>query len=301
MNNQKRREQLYGLLGKLPTNLEPIQVTKVLEQEHEHYTLEKLHLELNGSQTVPAYFLRSKTGGTKAPTILYNHSHGGFYTVGKDELLTPAPYMQKPSYGETLTQQGFSVLCIDCWAFGERSDRTESETFKEMLWKGQSMWGMMVYDSLRALDYLVARPDVDPTRIGTLGMSMGSSMAWWLAALDTRIKVTIDICCLTDYETLLDERGLDRHGVYYYVPDLLNHFTTAQINALIAPRPHLSLAGNLDKLTPFAGLTKIDNELKKVYLDHNATDAWKLLRYDVGHIETEEMRKESISFLRKWL
>lgn len=51
----------------------------------------------------------------------------------------------------------------------------------------------------------------------------------------------------------------------------------------------------------YAGLTKIDNELKKVYLDHNATDAWKLLRYDVGHIETEEMRKESISFLRKWL
>lgn len=127
------------------------------------------------------------------------------------------------------------------------------------------------------------------------------TMAWWIAALDTRIKVTIDICCLTDYGALLDERGLDRHGVYYYVPDLLNHFTTAQINALIAPRPHLSLAGNLDKLTPYAGLTKIDNELKKVYLDHNATDAWKLLRYDVGHIETEEMRKESISFLRKWL
>ena len=51
------------------------------------------------------------------------------------------------------------------------------------------MWGMMVHDSLRAIDYLVGRPDIDPARIGTLGMSMGSTMAWWVAALDPRVKV----------------------------------------------------------------------------------------------------------------
>ena len=69
----------------------------------------------------------------------------------------------------------------------------------KMLWEGQVMWGMMVYDSLRAIDYLVSRPDVDAARVATLGLSMGSTMAWWVAALDTRIKVCVDICCLTDF------------------------------------------------------------------------------------------------------
>ncbi len=103
--------------------------------------------------------------------------------------------------------------------FGERSHATEADTFKAMLWQGQVLWGMMVYDSLRALDFLTARPDVDPQRVGTLGMSMGSTMAWWLAALDTRLKVTVDINCLTDFQALLAENGLSRHGLYYFVPD----------------------------------------------------------------------------------
>ncbi len=137
--------------------------------------------------------------------------------------------------------------------------------FKAMLWKGQVLWGMMVYDSLRALDWLVARPDVDTARIATLGMSMGSTMAWWLAALDERVKVTVDICCLTDFNTLVAKKGLGGHGVYYYVPGLLKHFTTSQINALIAPRAHLGLAGLQDKLTPVEGLDIIDRDLTRVY------------------------------------
>ncbi len=59
--------------------------------------------------------------------------------------------------------------------------------FKAMLWQGMVLWGMMVYDSYKAVDYLASRPEVDPSRIATLGMSMGSTMAWWLAALDPRI------------------------------------------------------------------------------------------------------------------
>ena len=108
-----------------------------------------------------------------------------------------------------LTKLGFAALCIDTWAFGERRGRSEGEIFREMLWSGQVMWGMMVFDSLRALDYLESRPDVDPARIGTLGLSMGSTMAWWLAALDTRVKVCIDICCLTDFEALIAHRSLE--------------------------------------------------------------------------------------------
>jgi hypothetical protein len=126
-------------------------------------------------------------------------------------------------------------------------------------------------------------------------------MAWWVAALDTRIRVCVDLCCLTDYQALIDTRGLDGHGLYYYVPNLLKHFTTAQINALIAPRPHLGLAGNHDPLTPPAGLDRIDAELSQVYAEEGAPDAWKLLRYETGHFETAAMRAEILSFLQQWL
>jgi len=158
-----------------------------------------------------------------------------------------------------------------------------------------------VYDSLRALDYLVTRPEVDPARIATLGISMGSTMAWWTAALDTRIKVCVDICCLTDFQALITTRGLDCHGIYYYVPSLLKHFTTAQINALIAPRPHLSLAGNYDRLTPPAGLDRIDKELKQAYAALGAKEAWQMKRYETGHFESAQMRSVIMSFLERWL
>ena len=300
-NKAERRQQLYKLLGDLPERSRKITATKIAEEAGNAYILETLRLDLNGIEAVPAYFVYPRQQATPLPTILYNHAHGNNYELGKNELIQGRDGLQSPPYAEELTRRGYAALCLDTWAFGERQSRTESEIFKEMLWSGQVMWGMMVYDSLRAIDYLVSRPDVAGNRLGTMGLSMGSTMAWWVAALDNRIKVCIDICCLTDYQALIASRGLDGHGLYYYVPGLLKYFTTAQINALIAPRPHLSLAGNLDPLTPPDGLDRIDAALKKVYAAEQAPEAWKLVRYDVGHTETAAMRSEIVSFLEKWL
>nr|WP_211326543.1 alpha/beta hydrolase family protein [Paenibacillus flagellatus] len=298
------RNRLYSLLGRLPPRNRAIAAETVFTEERDGYRLEKLKLDLNGIEPVPAYLLlpkKAKQGREKPPVILYHHSHGGFYGVGKEELLTPAPYLQPRGYGEELTERGYAVLAIDSWVFGERSGRSESSVFKEMLWHGRSMLGMMLYDAIRAVDYVASRPEVDAGKIGTVGMSMGSTMAWWLGALDTRIKAVADICCLTDYQALIADGGLDRHGLYYYIPDLLTHFTASQINALIAPRPRLSLAGNLDRLTPAEGLDRIDRELSAVYASIGAPDAWKLLRYDVAHEETAEMREEVLAFFDRTL
>lgn len=301
MDKQERRQQLYDLLGDLPDPARKLSATKIAELERESYLLEKLLLDLNGIEAVPAYFVRPIGQNGPLPTVLYNHAHGSNYVLGKDELLDGRVELQKTPYAEDLTKRGYAALCFDSWAFGERRGRSESEIFKHMLWSGQVMWGMMVYDSLCAIDYLVSRSDVDPERLGTMGLSMGSTMAWWVAALDTRVKVCVDLCCLTDFQALIATRGLDGHGIYYYVPRLLKHFTTAQINALIAPRPHLSLAGNFDPLTPPAGLDRIDAELGQVYAEEGSPDAWKLLRYETGHFETAAMRAEILSFLQQWL
>jgi len=296
-----RRQQLYALLGALPDRHRTISARVVAVQERDDYILETLDLDLNGVERVPAYFARPKGSVTNAPTVLYNHAHGGNYELGKDEFILGRPAIQNPPYAKALTDLGYCALCIDTWNFGERRGRTESEMFKEMLWRGQVLWGMMVYDNIRAIDYLATRPEVDAARIATLGLSMGSTMAWWTAALDERVKVCVDICCLTDFDELIASRGLDGHGIYYYVPSLLKHFNTAQINALIAPRAHLALAGNYDRLTPPLGLDKIDAALRQAYAEHGAPEKWRLIRYDTGHFETAHGRAEIIAFLKRWL
>jgi len=299
------RALLYDLLGELPPIDRPIAATTLYEEQHEEYVLEHLVLGLNGIESVPAYFARPVSGKQQlspiVPAVIYNHAHGGDYVLGKDELINGRDLLYHPPYALQLARLGYASLCIDHWAFGERRGHSESEIFKEMLWNGQVMWGMMVYDSLRAVDYLVSRPDVDGSRIATLGLSMGSTMAWWLAALDTRVKVCVDLCCMTDFQSLVESRGLDEHGIYYYVPRLLKHFTTAGINALIAPRPHLSLNGNYDRLTPPSGLDKICDEMTRVYAELGAPEGWKMVRYDTGHFESAAMRREITAFLEKWL
>jgi len=296
-----RRIELYDLLGKLPDRERPISVEIVWRVDTGEMVIEKLLMDLNGYEKVPAYFTKPKNTTGKIPVILFNHSHFGQYDVGKNEFIYGRKEMQRPPYALALAREGYAGLCIDSWGFGERHTASESEIFKKMLWKGQVMWGIMVYDNLRALDYLVSRDEVDPDRIGTMGMSMGSTMAWWLAALDDRISVCVDLCCLTDFQTLIEEKGLDLHGIYYYVPDLLNHFSTSDINALIAPRPHFGLAGRFDPLTPLKGLEIIDKNLTRVYTEEGAPEAWKLKIYEVPHLENAEMREDILAFFRQWL
>ena len=296
-----RRQELYRMLGDLPDRRRAANGKKRGEEERDGYVLETWELDLNGIEIVPAYLARPRGLAGRAPAIVFNHSHGGGYKIGKQEFLDGRTYLHPVPYAKALTDLGCVALCIDHWVFGERSHTTELDTFKAMLWQGQVLWGMMVFDSLKALDWLAGRADVDPSRIGTIGMSMGSSMAWWLAALDERVKVTVDICCLTDFQTLLARKGLSGHGVYYYVPSLLKHFSTSQINALIAPRAHLGIAGLQDRLTPVEGLDIIDRELTKVYAAQGQPERWKMVRYDVGHQETPEGRQEALAFLKRFL
>lgn len=295
------RELLYSLLGDLPDRNATIASSTCGIEERPAYHLERLMLDLNGFEPVPAYFLRPLRAAAHYPAILYSHAHGGDYVLGKDELISGRAGLQPPPYGEALAKRGYAVLAIDHWNFGERRGRTESELFKEMLWKGRVLFGLMVYDNLRAIDYLVSRRDVDARRLGALGMSMGSTLSWWTAALDERIGAVADLCCLSDFHTLVERRGLDGHGIYYYVPGLLKHFTTAKIQALICPRPHLSLAGEFDPLTPPEGLDRIDRQMKQLYGKAGAAGAWKLSRYKVAHLETAAMRAEVLAFFHKTL
>ena len=303
MNNTQKtalREKLYSLLGDLPERNRPVSHEIIDVKDCGTYVLESLVLDLNGIEPVPAYVAKPKNTSGRLPCIIYNHYHGGMYHIGKKEfIMDERPYIHGEPYAKALTDQGYIALCIDCWNFGERSGRDEADLFKEMLWKGQVLWGMMVYDYLRSVDYMLTRDDVDTERLGTMGLSLGSTAAWWLAALDERIKVTVDICCATDFEELININNLAGHGIYYYVPSLLKHFTASDIMALIAPRKRLSLNGRYDKLTPLKGLFKIDADMQAVYAGYGKPENWRMLICNCGHMETAYMRREIIKYLKE--
>lgn len=297
-----RRRVLYDLLGELPPRDRAVTGQTIHVDDRDGYLVERLELNLNGLEPVPAVLVKP-AGALKAalPVVIYHHAHWDDYETGKEEALRGRAAMQMPPYGPALVDRGRAVLAIDHWCFGERKGNVESALFKQMLWQGQVLWGAMVYDGLKAVDYACQRPDLDISRIAVMGMSMGATMSWWTAALDRRIKVCVDLCCMTDFDELIADDGLDRHGIYYYVPNLLSEFTTAHINALIAPRPHLTLVGTRDPLTPPRGVDKVDAAMTAVYTAHDALPAWQLRRYDAGHEETPAMRRAVMRFLDEWL
>ncbi len=180
--------------------------------------------------------------------------------------------------------------------------REEQESlFKLNLWLGRTLWGMFVRDDQIALDYLCSRPEVDRSRIGATGMSMGSTRAWWLAAIDDRIGVVVGVACLTRYQNLLAHGQLRQHGLYYFVDVLLTQFDTEGVLALIAPRPYLALTGELDAGSPADGVRILEDRVGRVYGALKARDRFRSILYpETGHAFTPEMRREMLAWFARW-
>ncbi len=301
---ESRRKELWSLLGELPWDYHPAPPTLLKTEKHPGYTLERLELHLNGIEPVPAILLIPDKRQDPAPGLLYIHWHAGMYDLGKEQLLKGVK--AQPAYAPVCVEKGIVTLAIDSWCFGERKHRTEGSTgeqdmFKLMLWRGQVLYGMMMFDEFRAFDYLLHRPEVDPKRVGVTGMSMGSTKAWWLAALEPRVRLCVDVCCLTDFEELIRAQSLSAHGIYYYVPSLLNHFQTTNINELIVPRPRLSVNGRQDILTPPRGVEHVRDHLLPLYQQHGKEEDCRVELFDCPHFELPEMRKLILEWIDKYL
>jgi dienelactone hydrolase len=312
---QRRRADLWGLLGDLPWQHEPAPPKLVRTEDHGTYTIERLVLDLNGIEPVPALLLIPKKLKRPAPGVLFIHWHAGMYGLGKEQLLKGTSV--QPAYAPVFAEMGLVTLAIDSWCFGERQHINpghdaaedafkvghdgEEDAFKLMLWRGQVLWGMMMFDEYRALSYLASRPEVDSQKLGVTGMSMGSTKTWWLAALDPRVRLAIDICCLTDFDSLIATHGVTLHSIFYFVPSLLKEFSTTAINELIVPRPHLSVNGRKDPLTPAQGVEKVRDNLLPLYAQHGRQEDCRIELFDCAHEETPEMRSLVIDWMRRYL
>lgn len=307
---EKMRRIVIASLGELPPRPSPREVRVVSTDQKDGYRVEKFIFDNGVDSMVPGYIAIPDQRQGRLPAILTMHGHGST----KDNMFGYKPTSQ--DVAGMLARQGFVVLGIDGYFNGERKGTgpagdlerqergadQEMSLFKLNLWLGRTLWGMMLRDELMALDYLASRPEVDPRRIGAQGMSMGSTRAWWLAAIDDRIQATVGVACFTRYEDLIAIRELRAHGIYYFVPGLLKHFDTEGIMALLAPRPFLALTGDRDAGSPPEGMKKLEQILKQVYGLHGKPEAFQSVIYpETGHVYNDDMKARMVAWFKRFL
>lgn len=294
-----RRSEVFRLLGAAPGSVKIVDVTFRARAPVAHGQCARLVFKTADDVDIPAILLTPETSGQRGPAILYCHAHGNRYDIGMDELCAGRPALTKP-YADDLLKLGFTVLCMEMPCFGSRAQPEEDAAAKAALWHGRTLFGQMLTELLAGIDYLASLPEVDAKRIATLGISMGGTHAWWLGALDERIKAVVHMCCFADMAGLIEIGAHQGHGNYMTVPGLLNLCSTGELAGLMAPRAQLVCVGMQDWSTPSYCFDVARNDLERAYARQSAENKLAFhIEQDHGHEETPLMRERVLDFLSR--
>jgi dienelactone hydrolase len=308
---EKRRPEirkiLYGCLGDMPPRPRPPKARVLSHARRDGATVERIDIDNGFDSVIPSWLVIPDGLKRPAPAILLLHWHSG----NKEGPLFSE---EAQNVAAPLLERGFVLFSIDCCFNGERLgkgpagavesniENQRDTLFKLNLWFGRTLWGMMLRDNMIALDYLESRPEVDAARIGASGMSMGSTGAWWLAALDERVKSVVAVACFMRYRELVAAGQLRAHAIYFFIPGILKHFDTEAVLGLIAPRPLLALTGDSDPTSPPYGIRILEKKLAQIYALYNAADRFRSILYPgVDHTYTPEEKIEMAAWFKRWL
>ncbi len=239
---------------------------------------------------------------TPHPAVLCVHQHHRQFHLGKSE---PAGLAGDPEqcYARELAERGYVTLAPDAIAFEERQHPVlhgqDYERFEanKRLTEGSCLQAKMLWDLMRAVDYLAGRREVDPRRIGCLGHSLGGQETLFLCAMDRRVAVGVSSCGFSSYRALFD--GAINHNFAAYVPGLLQYGDLDRVLGLVAPRPFLALAGKDDPLFPLAGVRATVRAARGAYAE--ATHRLRLRVFPGGHAFSSPMREAAYAWLDRWL
>lgn len=273
------------------------------------YRIESVRYEVEPDDRVAAFLLIPDSVSAEKPgaAVAVWHQHAGEYHLGKSE---PAGLAGNPMHhtGAALAKEGYVVMCPDALCFEERQDSTkrlkgnafERFEFLRYVVDGKCMAWKNILDMRRAIDFLLTRPEVDATRIGCYGHSMGSTHAWLVGPHEPRIKALVGNCCLPTYDAIHEEKLL--HCFPNFVPGWQQFGDTPEIAALIAPRPlHLNL-GELDDGSPIEQAKAGVDRIRAAYASANAGDQFSaFVQPNTGHVLSPEMWQRSRDFFAKHL
>ncbi len=187
-----------------------------------------------------------------------------------------------------MAREGYLVLFIDDPHVGKRV-APYAGLYGAAGATGTQVMGIQVFDTLRGLDYLLTRPDVDPERIGVVGLCQGSEQTWLAAAIDDRFKIAVPVCGTTTYEEWVRMPitvPTDLSDPSPYVAGILRSTDWHEIGACIAPRPVFIASNSGDNWWPVPGYDKVITTLDQVFKIYGQPDRFRHLR---------ELRSHSIT------
>jgi len=334
------RGKLLELLHYAPPPCDPRPET-VERVDRGDYIQERIHFNTTPDIRTPAYVLVPKRARRPAPGIVALHDHGGFYFWGKEKLLElddehpvladfKRQYYAGRSIATDLARAGYVVVVIDMFYWGERRlllsddptdwrERPRSITperiaeFNRRSGEGEQLiarsiyaagftWaGVMYWDDIRTVDYLASRPEVDPGRIGCVGLSMGGLRTVHLAALDDRIKAAVAVGWMTSFPPQLKRHVRNTIGFTKLVPGLYKHLDYPDVASLAVPTPLLVINGSKDALFEPSGVQASFEKLAACYKKAGAPDRVRTRLYDTPHEFNAEMQAEAWGWLAKHL
>lgn len=299
---EKVKRALLESIGGLParTTLNA-RVTERLERPA--FTVEKIVYESLPGFYVTACLFLPRQRQQPAPAVIYcsGHTEEGF---------------RSPTYQHVmlnLVKKGFIVLAFDPLGQGERYQYLDEEgrpakggptaehsyAGLPCLLNGMTVARYMIHDGMRAVDYLLSRPEVDAARIGITGRSGGGTQSAYIAAVDERIYAAAPENYLTSFRRLLASIG--PQDAEQNLPGFLRRgLDHADLLAVRAPKPALMLTTTRDFFS-IQGARETYAELQQVYRVYQADDRLYYHEDDYGHGSTKANREALYAFFQRHL
>ena len=277
-------EKLLDLLGGFPAPVEP--ASEVLYSIEDNGLIrERVVFDSEEFMSVPCVLLKPAempNDGT-APAILCSHGHGPF---GKEpvagnassEGLRANMARHNYNYAEQMARRGFVTISPDLRCFGERADGPDpyprrdrcNVHFVRGAILGIYTLTLNIWDMIRCVDYLESRPEVDPDRIGMMGLSQGGTMTMFTTAVEPRIKAADIIGYLNPWHDFgIEDANFCGSQI---VPEVYRYLDTHDIAGLIAPRPLLLEMGVHDTTFSIESMLKGYEGVKRIYSAAGASD-----------------------------
>lgn len=245
---------LWPLPEKTPLNA---QITGTVERDD--VVVEKLHFQSRPGLYVTANLWRPKVVRGKLPAVVLFVGH---YNRGRNGHKT---FMQ--DHGMWFARHGYVCLVYDSLERGELPGDHHGTISHGWWWwvaRGFCPAGVECWNAIRAIDYLVSRPETDPDRIAATGLSGGGAVTFWIAAADERVKCAAAASGMTDWESNVANQIARLHCDCMLPINTYGwEFTT--VAALIAPRPLLFVNCDDDLGFPMAANRRIAARLRRIY------------------------------------